>query len=178
MIEKPIHQKKELSAVNRSLDKIIINTGVGRLSNQPNFEEKILPQISKDLALITGQKPQVCRARKSIASFKIREGQIVGLRVTLRRRKMVDFFGRLIKIVLPRVRDFSGIDKKSVDAGGVLNIGVKEHSVFPEINAEDSLINFPLGINVVPKGKHREESLNLYTELGVPFKKSPLKSHK
>ena len=158
------------------LEKIIklaigYKTGTAKL---PNFEDKILSQISRDIASISGQKPKVTRARKSIAGFKIRQGQIVGLQVTLRGQRMVDFFDRLIKIVLPRVRDFNGIDPKSVDGGGVLNIGLKEQFVFPEIDGENSPVPFSLGINVVPKFSDRSRALSAYEKLGVPFKKPSL----
>ena len=116
------------------LEKIVVNVGVGRQSAQPSFEEKVLPQVMKDLASMTGQKAQIRPAKKSIAGFKTREGQTVGLKVTLRRKRMVDFFERLVRIALPRVRDFGGINLDSVDEQGVLNIGIKEQVVFPEIN--------------------------------------------
>ena len=160
--------KKEISDF---LEKIVVNVGIGRLSQQPNFEEKILPQVSRDMALLSGQKPQVRRARKSIAGFKLRQGQIVGLRATLRGRKMVDFFERLIKIVLPRVRDFRGLDSKAVDAGGAFNISFKEQFVFPEIEPEESLFIFSLGLNIVPQKKNREAAIETYRRLGVPLKK-------
>lgn len=158
------------------LEKIVINAGVGRLSQQPNFEEKTLNQIKKDLALLAGQQPHVRRARKSIAGFKIRQGQIVGLRITLRGKKMVDFFNRFIMIVLPRVRDFRGIDLKSVDEGGVLNVGLKEQFAFPEINPEHSPIIFPLGVSLVPRHKNREAALATYRRFHVPLKGAPQKS--
>ncbi|MEK7138494.1 MAG: 50S ribosomal protein L5 [Patescibacteria group bacterium] len=153
------------------LEKVVINAGVGKLSNQPNFEEKILPGILSDIATITGQKAKINKARKSIAGFKIRQNQIVGLSVTLRRKKMVDFFERLTKIVLPRVRDFVGIDLKSIDKNGILNIGLKEQYVFPEINTDKSTLTFSLGINIVPKLKTRKMAEETYRELGVPLKK-------
>ncbi|MBI4087605.1 MAG: 50S ribosomal protein L5 [Candidatus Liptonbacteria bacterium] len=153
------------------LEKVVIDVGVGRLSGQPNFEEKALSQITKDLSLVAGQKPQVRRAKKSIAGFKTREGQIVGLRVTLRKKKMVDFFERLIRIVLPRVRDFRGLDPNIIDQGGTLNIGLKESVVFPEINPEQSPISFSLGISAVPRIKNREKSVEHFRALGVPLKK-------
>lgn len=157
--------------VRTFLEKIVVDAGVGRLSQTPNFEEKALVQVSRDLALMTGQKPQVRRITKSIAGFKVREGQIVGLRVTLRRDKMVDFFERLINIVLPRVRDFNGLDPKSIDNGGVLNIGLREQLVFPEITPEESPVSFSLGIAAVPRRKRRTEALAAFRALGVPLKK-------
>jgi len=153
------------------LEKIVVNVGVGRLSSQANFEEKILPQISRDLAILTGQKPQARRSKKSIAGFKVREGQVVGLRVTLRRRKMVDFFSRLIRIVLPRVKDFRGLELRNVDAGGVLNIGLREQFVFPEISPEQSSLTFSLEISAVPRRRGRDGAIKTLRELGVPLKK-------
>lgn len=153
------------------LEKIVINTGVGRLSSQPNFEEKLLPQIMRDLGLIAGQKPEMRRSTKSIAGFKLRQGQIVGLRVTLRGRRMVDFFERLITIILPRIRDFSGIDLQSVDAHGILSIGFREQFVFPEVNPEESPVVFPLGVSLVPSRKNRKEALERLATFGMPLKK-------
>lgn len=153
------------------LEKVVVNAGVGRLSSQSNFEEKILPQIIKDVSFITGQKPKICQARKSIAGFKIREGQVVGVQVTLRRRKMIDFFERLIRIVLPRVRDFGGLNLKAIDSHGVLNIGFKEQFVFPEVSPEQSLLTLSLGVNIIPKVKDRSKAIDAYRELGVPLKK-------
>ncbi|RJP44598.1 50S ribosomal protein L5 [Candidatus Parcubacteria bacterium] len=166
-------QRKEL---RNTVEKIVVNAGVGRLSAQPNFEEKGLPQVVRDIALLAGQRPQVRRAKKSIAGFKIREGQVVGLSVILRRDRMVDFFARLIKIVLPRVRDFAGIDSHSVDKSGVLNIGLREQFVFPEVAPEESPISFSLGINVVPKLRSREAAIEAYARLGVPLKRSKERS--
>ena len=153
------------------LEKVVIDVGVGRLSQQPNFEEKALVQVMNDVASITGQRPQVRRAKKSIAGFKTREGQIVGVKVTLRRKKMVDFFEKLVKIILPRVRDFTGIEQTTVDKAGVLNLGIKEHTVFPEINPEKSPITFSFGIAIVPKKRNRGEAMKTYFELGVPLRK-------
>jgi large subunit ribosomal protein L5 len=151
--------------------KIVINLGAGRLSQQPNFEEKILPELIKEMALITGQKAVVAKAKKSIAGFKIRQGQIVGLKVTLRRRRMFDFLERLIKIVLPRLRDFRGIALKNIDAKGNLNVGLREQAVFPEINPENSKIDFGLEISIVGSAKNREEAIELYRQMGIPLKK-------
>lgn len=181
----------------RFLEKIVIDVGVGKISSQQNFstegarlpvgqgsppdgragasggegKKSILTQIMSDVALICGQKPQIRPAKKSVAGFKVREGQVVGLRATIRGRRMVDFFNRLVRMVLPRVRDFSGIKLSAVDRGGVLNIGVKEQYVFPEIVPEQSPHVFSLGISVVPRARRREEAVEKYRELGVPLKK-------
>lgn len=152
------------------LEKIVVNVGIGKLSQQPNFEDKILPEVIKEVSLITGQKPFICKAKKSIAGFKVRAGQIVGLKVTLRRQKMKDFLSRLVNIALPRVRDFKGINLKSIDGKGNLTIGIKEHTVFPEINPETSKVDFGLEISIVSNAKNREEAIEFYRELGIPLK--------
>ena len=164
-------QSQEHKAVGQFLEKIVVDAGVGRTSQLPNFEEKALVQIMADLALMTGQKAEVRRAKKSIAGFKIRDGQIVGLRITLRRKRMVDFFERLIRIVLPRVRDFRGIDPQVIDAGGTLNLGVKEQVVFPEVNPEHSPITFSIGVSIVPRRKDRAKAIETFRAMGVPLKK-------
>lgn len=167
---------KRSAEIRRFLEKIVVNAGVGRASQHPNFlgsgGEKggILSQISRDIALLTGQVPQVMRARKSIAGFKVREGQIVGLRVTLRGRKMVDFFERLITIVLPRSRDFKGIDTNLVTEGGSLSIGFREQYIFPEVSAEESPFVFSLEVTLVPRRRDREAALVEYRRLGLPLK--------
>ncbi|MBI4993418.1 50S ribosomal protein L5 [Candidatus Wolfebacteria bacterium] len=153
------------------LKKAVINVGLGRMSQQPNFVDKILPEIIKDLSAITGQKPKTTAAKKSIAGFKLREGQIVGLKVTLRRKKLNDFLERLINIVLPRVKDFKGIDLKNIDKNGNLSVGLKEHVVFPEINSDLLRFDFGLEISIVSNAKNKEEAIELYKLLGIPFKK-------
>ena len=153
------------------IEKMVVNVGIGRLSQQPNFEDKVMPELTKEIALITGQKPAITKAKKSISGFKIREGQTVGLKVTLRHRRMSDFLERLIKIVLPRLRDFRGIDLKSVDSGGNLTIGLREQMVFPEINPEISKVDFGMEISIVSNAKNKEEAVALYRSLGIPLKK-------
>lgn len=156
---------------NTALEKIVINTGIGRLSQQANFQEKVLPEVMRDLALITGQKPAGRAARQSIAGFKLRAGATIGLKVTLRGRRQNDFLQRLVKIALPRLRDFRGIALKNVDENGNLTIGIKEHTVFPEISPETSHYDFGLEISLVPKFRNREKAIELYKLIGIPFKK-------
>ncbi|MDO8516378.1 MAG: 50S ribosomal protein L5 [bacterium] len=168
MTKQPSQSQKDVRAF---IEKIVVNVGVGKLSQNPQFADKGLPQVIRDIAAITGQKPRTRPAKISIAGFKVREGTTVGLQVTLRQAKMVDFFERLITIVLPRVHDFKGIANTAVDRGGTLNIGLKEQLIFPEIQAEDSPLTFPLGVNIVPRKKNRTEALAAYTRLGVPLKK-------
>lgn len=164
-------QQTKMAKDFKKLDKIVVNVGTGRLSSQPNFQEKILPEIMKDLAAITGQKPSERPAKKSIAGFKLREGIIVGLKVTLRKKRMTEFFEKLINTTLPRVRDFRGINKKALDRNGNLTIGIKEHLIFPEMSSELSKVNFGLEITFVPKPMSKEKALQLYSDLGIPFSK-------
>ena len=148
------------------IEKVVINIGLGRALR----DEKFLEVALRDLALITGQKLKTTLAKKSIANFKIREGLIIGAVATLRGRKMSDFMDRLIKIALPRTRDFRGIDAKSIDKSGNLTIGVKEHIVFPEIKGEEVRNIFGFEVTIVVKAKNREEALTLYKNLGFPIK--------
>ncbi|MDI6821106.1 MAG: 50S ribosomal protein L5 [Patescibacteria group bacterium] len=161
--------KKNIHTQNK-LEKIVVNIGVGKLRNQSQFEEKILPEIISELAMITGQKPATRAAKKSIAGFKTRTGDIVGLQVTLRRRRMLDFLNRLVRIVLPRVKDFRGIDLKNVDEHGQLNIGFREQYVFPEIVIEKSRISFGLQVTLVTMIKNRESAIDFYRLVGAPLK--------
>lgn len=157
----------------KKLEKVVVNTGIGRLSTQPNFGEKILPEVVKEFSAITGQKPMTRPARESIAGFKLRAGTVVGLKATLRSQRMTHFLEKVIKLVLPRVRDFRGIALKNVDSHGNLTFGVKDYLVFPEVSPEVSRVNFGIEITVVPKSvKSREEAIRLYREIGVPLKKS------
>src|SRR5271154_466118 len=172
------HDTAKRKEIRTFLEKVVIDAGVGRLSQTPNFEEKALVQVKRDLAAMTGQAPQIRRAKKSIAGFKIRENQIVGLRVTLRREKMVDFFERLVTIVLPRVRDFSGLELSNVDHGGTLNLGVREQMVFPEISPEQSPVAFGIGVSIVPRRKDREAALGEFKKLGVPLKEAAIAKKK
>jgi len=146
--------------------KVVVNTGVGRIK-----DEKQLETIEKHLALITGQKPVKRLAKKSIASFKIRQGNLAGYSVTLRGQKMYDFLDRLINIAIPRIGDFRGLDPKAVDDAGNLSIGIKEHTVFPEISEEEIKIIFGLEATIVTTAKTRDEALELFKLLGFPFKK-------
>lgn len=154
-----------------SLEKIVVSVGLGRARTSAQFEDKMLPEISKDLELITGQKPAIRRAKKSIAGFKVREGDIVGLTATLRGGHMKDFLSKLTGVVLPRIRDFRGLDLKNIDSSGNLTIGLKEHVIFPEINQDVSHVAFGLEVTLVSSSKNREEDEEFYRSLGIPFKK-------
>ncbi len=159
--------------MNNLLEKIVVNSGVGKFREKSSFENKILPEISKQMAAITGQKPSFKKAKKSISSFKIREGDIIGLTVTLRGRLMNDFLKRLVNITLPRKKDFKGIDKKSVDSSGNLTIGFKDQYAFPEVEMDKSEVNFGLEVTLVPKdekNKNREKTIEIFKKLGIPFR--------
>lgn len=146
----------------------IVNVGIGSSALK---DEKTQEIISKDLTLITGQKPVPTLARKAIAGFKTREGMIVGLKITLRGKRMFEFLSRLINIALPRTRDFRGLSPKSIDQGGNLTIGIKEHIIFPETLGEDIKRIFGLEVTVVSNAKTRKEALELFKLLGFPIKK-------
>jgi len=163
-------QKHDLS---NKLEKVVVNVGIGRLSTQPNFEAKILPDIIKELTIITGQKPSSRPAIKSISGFKLRQGTIVGLKTTLRGRYMDSLVSKIVHITLPRVRDFRGIDQGAIDKNGNLNIGLKEHLVFPEISPEHSKVNFGMQFTLVPKNPIKDEkaAVEFYKKIGIPFKK-------
>lgn len=155
------------------LEKVVVNMGIGKFISQGDkqYRDTVLKEATRLLMLITGQKPQLRPARKSIAGFKLREGDIVGLRVTLRGKRMFDFVQRLIKLVIPRVRDFRGISQKNLDANGILSIGIREHIVFPELSHEEFQRIYGLEVILVPNTRNREHAFALFTALGVPFKK-------
>lgn len=161
----------KLKESQKKIDKVVVNVGVGSMRDKSGFKDKILPQIEEEIALITGQKPAPRQARKSIAGFNVRKGDVVAFQTTLRGDRMVDFISRVINIALPRVRDFRGLDLNKVDEGGNLNIGFKDRQVFPEVDTEEeSGTDFGLQVTIVPKTTDRDEALELYEEIGVPFK--------
>jgi len=154
------------------IEKVVINTGFGREVTGKTSEEqkKIQDTVLQDLSLISGQRPVLTRAKKSISGFKTREGQVIGAAVTLRGKKMSDFLERLIHIALPRLRDFRGIEISSFDKKGNLTIGLREHIAFPEILPEKAKTIFGLEITVVTTAKSREEGIELLKSLGFPIK--------
>ena len=149
------------------LEKIVINMGVGEASHDSKFIEAAV----KDLELIAGQKPVVTKARKSIAGFKIREGQVIGAKVTLRGENMYNFMEKLVKISLPRVRDFRGVSKTAFDGKGNYTLGIKEQIVFPEIEYDQVLKVRGMDIVFVTTAKTNEEALELLSGFGMPFRK-------
>lgn len=147
--------------------KATINAGIGKYRG----DQKIFEEIEKNVSLLAGQKAVFTLAKKAISSFKTRIGQPIGLKVTLRGSRMYDFIDRLISLSLPRVRDFRGLEKKSVDSRGNLSIGIKEQIVFPEISHENIKTIFGLEITLTANAKSCEEGLELFRLLGFPIKK-------
>ena len=158
-------------AVSR-IEKVVVNCGFGRLisGKTPEEQKKIQDAILKDLSLITGQRPILRLAKKSISGFKTRKGVPIGAMVTLRGKRMNDFLERLIQIALPRSRDFRGIDQKMIDREGNLTIGIREQIAFPEILPEKAKNIFGFEITVVTTTKSREEGIELLRLLGFPIK--------
>jgi len=149
------------------IEKIVVNIGVG----DAVANSKMLEAAMSDLEKITGQKPIETKAKKSIASFKVREGHKIGCKVTLRGEKMYEFLDKLISISLPRVRDFRGVSPKSFDGRGNYTLGIKEQLIFPEINFDEVVKVRGMDIVIVTTAKTNEEAFDLLKELGVPFRK-------
>ena len=149
------------------LEKIVVNMGVGDGAHDTKFIEAAV----KDLEAITGQKPVVTKARKSIAGFKLREGQPIGCKVTLRGENMYNFMDKLIKLALPRVRDFRGISKTAFDGRGNYTLGIKDQLIFPEINYDEVVKVTGMDIVFVTTAKTNEEALHLLNAFGLPFRK-------
>ena len=149
------------------MEKIVINIGVGDAVNNSKFLEEAV----EELTLISGQKPIVTTAKKSIAGFKVREGQAIGCKVTLRSERMYEFLDKLVSISLPRVRDFRGVPKNSFDGRGNYTLGVKEQLIFPKIDFDKVAKLRGMDIVFVTTAKTDEEGRALLTELGMPFAK-------
>ena len=149
------------------IEKIVINIGVGAATQN----EKLLEDAVSDLAIIAGQQPVITRAKKSVASFKLREGQAIGCKVTLRGVRMYEFLDKLISISLPRVRDFRGINKNAFDGRGNYTLGVKEQLIFPEIEYDKVSSIRGMDIVIVTTANTDEEGFALLDSLGMPFRK-------
>ena len=162
---------KELNITNvmqvPKIEKIIVNMGIGEAVNNP----KLIDTAMAELRQITGQQPIARAAKKSEAGFKLREGQKIGAKVTLRKEKMYEFLDRLINISLPRVRDFEGVSAKGFDGRGNYTLGIKEQIVFPEIEIDKVDKIFGLGITIVSTAQNDEEGRALLKAFGMPFKK-------
>ncbi|MFC2150417.1 50S ribosomal protein L5 [Calditrichota bacterium] len=148
------------------LDKIVLNVGIGTL----HADAKLAESIVDELTLITGQKPVLTKARKSIANFKLRDGMNVGCRVTLRGNHMFEFLDRLISIVIPRIRDFRGVSDRSFDGRGNYTFGVKEQIIFPEIDYDKVVQMHGMDITIATSAKTDEEALELMKLHGFPFR--------
>ena len=148
------------------IKKVVLNTGIGRITK----DSALVEGIFNDMERIAGQRPVYTQARKSIASFKVREGMNIGIKVTLRGKRMYDFIDRLISLSLPRTRDFKGIDPKCIDQAGNMTIGIREQIVFPEVNQETARGIFGLEITIVLNNYDKEVAKRLYKLLGFPLK--------
>ena len=149
------------------LDKISVNSGVG-LATQ---DAKLVESTARDIEAITGQKVVVTRSKKSISNFKLREGMPIGCRVTLRQARMYEFLDRFVSVAVPRIRDFRGLSDKSFDGRGNYTIGIKEHTVFPEIDIDKIARVFGMDVTIVTTAKTDEEAYELLKALGFPFVK-------
>jgi large subunit ribosomal protein L5 len=148
------------------LEKIILNMGLG----ESIHNIKLLDSAVEELKIIAGQHPVITRAKKSIAAFKLREGMPIGCRVTLRHKRMYDFYYKLVNIALPRVRDFRGLSGKAFDGHGNYTLGIKEHIIFPEIDYDKIDRIKGLNISIVTTAKSDEEGIELLRLLGMPFR--------
>jgi large subunit ribosomal protein L5 len=146
--------------------KVVINMGIGEGVN----DRKKVEAAANDLSLIAGQKAVITKARKSIATFKVRDGQAIGCKVTLRKTRMYEFVDRLINIALPRVRDFRGLSPKSFDGGGNFTIGIKEHIIFPEIDYDKAADVWGMDITVCTSAKNDDEARALLSAFNFPFR--------
>ena len=158
--------KTNVHAVPR-LTKIVVNMGV----SEARENIQALDSAREELAVITGQLPQVRRAKKSISNFKLREGMPIGLRVTLRGDRMWEFFDRLVSVAVPRIRDFRGLEPRGFDGRGNFNLGLKEHHIFPEINMEKSAKARGMNITFVTSAGNDKDGFELLEKMGMPFKK-------
>ena len=156
---------KNVMAVPR-IKKVVVNVGIGKI----NKENDKIEEVVNSITAITGQKPVKAKAKKAISGFKVREGMEVGVRVTLRGKRMWQFIDRFVNATLPRTRDFQGINKKSVDKKGNLNVGIKEHLIFPEISPERVKHTFGLQVTVSTDANSQEEGFELFKLLGFPIK--------
>ncbi|MBT8462180.1 MAG: 50S ribosomal protein L5 [Gemmatimonadetes bacterium] len=162
--------KEELSAANAMLvprlDKIVVNVGVG----EAVADKKAIDSVMEELAIITGQKPKLNRAKKSIANFKVRQGMPVGASVTLRGKRMWEFFDRLVAVAIPRVRDFRGLNPKSFDGRGNYSFGVTEQLIFPEIDYDKVSTVRGMDITICTTADNDEDARALLNAFGFPFR--------
>ncbi|MDF2954340.1 MAG: Ribosomal protein L5 [Thermodesulfobacterium sp.] len=149
------------------IEKICVNMGLGEATVNP----KIIDQAIVELAQITGQRPKICKARKSIAGFKLRKGVPIGVMVTLRKNRMYDFLTRLINVALPRVKDFKGLPKSGFDGRGNYTFGITDHTIFPEVDSSKVEKIKGMSVTIVTTAETDEEAYELLKELGMPFRR-------
>ncbi|MBN2583598.1 MAG: 50S ribosomal protein L5 [Planctomycetes bacterium] len=150
------------------LTKVVISMGIG----QALVEKKRLTSAAEEVAVITGQRPIICKARKSVSGFKVREGSDTGLKVTLRKQRMYEFLDRLINVAIPRIRDFRGLNPRAFDGQGNYSMGVSEQLIFPEIDIDK--VEFQQGMNItlcIAGSRNNQESFRLLEKFGMPFRK-------
>jgi large subunit ribosomal protein L5 len=150
-----------------TLDKIVVNMGLGQATQNPKMVDKAM----EELAVITGQKPAVRKAKKSVSNFRLREGQSIGCMVTLRSARMWEFFDRLVSVALPRVRDFSGISPKAFDGRGNYTLGVQDQTIFPEVDYDAVETIIGMNVTMVTTAPTDAEGRALLAHLGLPFRK-------
>lgn len=156
---------QNIMAVPR-MEKVIVNAGIGKVLQQ---EPKRLEELIEIVRKITGQQPVKTKARKAVASFKIRAGQVIGLAVTLRGKRMYEFYDRLVNVALPRTRDFRGLSKKGFDGHGNYSLGIRDQLVFPEMADEENASSFSLEVTIVTNTEKDEQAYQLLKDLGFPF---------
>jgi large subunit ribosomal protein L5 len=149
------------------LEKVIVNVGLSEAKDNA----KVIDIATVEIAAITGQKPKLCRAKKSISNFKLRQGMPIGLKVTLRSDRMYEFLDRLVNVAIPRIRDFRGIEPNAFDGQGNFNLGLTEQYIFPEVNVEKSDKGRGMNITIVTSAVNDDEGREFLTLLGMPFKK-------
>ena len=164
-LKEPFHYRSSMQSPR--ILKAVVSIGVGKTAKDKNRQTLVSDRLGK----ITGQKAAPRGAKKSIASFKVVQGDVVGYQVTLRGKRMYDFLDRLLMISLPRTKDFRGISPKAIDEMGNLTIGIKEHTIFPETADEELKDVFGFAVTIVTTAKNKKEAHAFFTELGVPFQK-------
>jgi large subunit ribosomal protein L5 len=147
------------------VEKVVINVGMGEMAQ----DKDLMEPVRDGIAAITGQRPVVTRAKKAISNFKIRKDSMVGLKVTLRGARMYEFLDRLINVVIPRIRDFRGVPRTSFDESGNYTLGIREHTIFPEINLDKVKMVHGMDICIVTTAKNKKESMGLLENFGMPF---------
>lgn len=160
------------------LEKVVISMGVGKFATAGGEGKANIEQAERELTVIAGQKPVRCKAKKSVANFKVREGQETGLKVTLRGQRMFEFVDRLITLAIPRVKDFRGLDPKGFDKNGNFNFGFNEQTVFPEVNVETLKFQQGMNITVVTTARNADEGRELLKQFGMPFREETPKAEK